>query len=767
MAGVNIVLSANTQKYLQDLENAKKQSNSKFNDMGKQAQAFGNNINSAFQSPSGAIQGLLGRLGPVGMALGGVTLALGGMTTAALTAGNAVMQTQAQMERLTKLSGLSATEMNKQAIAAKNMGIEVDQLADIMKDVNEKTGEFLSTNGGGFQDYLDTIEGKLKRSKEDFRGLGAMEVLRKVQADLDAVGANAQQQTFVLEGIASEASKLGPLLQMNEQDIERMLTGYATQRAELSQGTIDDIKRTQNNIDVLQQNFNAALTESFSELIALLGKVTKAASEFLGERADNARRSNISESYRSGDFQVGKNNSKDFLDAAEQIKKDILADSYSKPQKGTTVADRAAPALALLDQQIAKAKEFQRITEETTKAQNQRGTAGVGGDAEKQAKAVSDAAKLRQQALRSLASTEQEIAKYAYTQQLSQLDEYLKQGALTRDEYNQATLIAEQSYQDKLLEIDKKTQAEKAKVAKEAHASRMADINALKEFSTTQEDIANQELLAQRAQVEESFRLDQERGSNSVLSEQDKNNKLAAIDREFKSQEIERQNEHMNSKEEAALIQAEAEREFLRYQYENQIIDKQEFDKQVIQSDENVAIARRDLAMAQLGTISELFKNSAQLAAEGSKKQKVLFAMEKASTIASLGLNMWEAWGKETEPGWAGMAKKAAILAQYGGAIVSAGAVTLGQFHSGSDEVSSTGSYLISAGERIIQPEANRDLTRYLADKNNSGTGITINSDLVVQGDTTISDDKFTNMLAQHRDSLLQFTNLAKRESGT
>ncbi|MCR3907557.1 hypothetical protein NUK47_02085 [Aeromonas hydrophila] len=845
MAGVNIVLSANTQKYINDINKAKRESINKFDAMGKKAQEFGDGVSNAFNSPQSAIQGFLTRLGPVGMVAGGAAVAIGGMSLAALKAGQAVMGTQKQLEALSKTSGMSIEDMNKQAIAASTFGIEMDKLGDILKDVNDKTGDYLSTGGGALQDYFYTISGKINRTADDFRGLGSMQILKMVQQDLDDVGASAAQQTFVLESLASDASKLGPLLRMTQQDIDNMLTTYATKRATLSQDTINDIQATQNNIDMLQSNFNTALAESFRGLTSLAGEMSKKVSDLFYEISEGAKSQNIIRSYMAGGMSVNSGNAQDFLDNAQSIqdqtrvdarvratkevqglpfgdeywkKVDELTNKYIdeankrlsqdviqaadyknaealKKQSSGTAGNAKAPdtATAAASLESLKALQTQRtaimvqqgkletqlqnaIGEETRKeltsqigqqkALLERNAEDIKSVNGKIAGYNAEAYSKRQAALKSLASTEQEIARYGYQQQLEELKKFLQEGSLTQDEFNRAKVIAEQALSDKLLDIKKKELDEKRKLAQQEYNDRVSAMNLLKDFATTQEQISNQELLIKRAEVEEAYRLDQEKGEYSILTEQDKNNKLAQIDREFKAQDVERDTEHMNSKEEAELIRAESERELLLEQYQQKIIDKEEFDKQIVLSDEKVTNAKKDLALVQLNTMSELFRGSAQLAEQGSKQQKVLFAMEKASTIATMGLKMWEAWSKETEPGWTGIAKKAAVLAQYGGAIVSAGAVTLGQFHSGTDEVDSTGSYILKAGERVVQPEANRDLTAYLESRKFDSAGIEINSDLVIQGDTTISDEKFQSMLAQHRESLLQFYNLAKRESG-
>lgn len=840
MAGVDIILSANTLKYLQDVKKAQKDSNSAFNNIGQGAQKMGQGVADGFSNPQSAIQGFLSRLGPVGGVAAGVGVALGGMTAAALAAGNAVMVPQKQLEAMAKTSGLSVQAMNEQAIAASTVGVSMEQLGDILKDVNDKTGDFVSTGGGALQDYFDTIKGKINRTADDFRGLGSMEVLKMVQADLDQVGASAAQQTFVLESLASEASKLGPLLRMNEQEVKNMLDGYAVQRATLSQDTINDIQKTQSNIDMLQNNFNAALANSFSGLISLSSEMSKRVSDLFYEVSEGAKKQNVIRAYSNGDMKVNSTNAQGFIDNADEIRSNVKmnsraratreveglpfgdeywkrvdeltnkyideanhkidadlakakdfknAEAISSKSTGTAGAAKApdtstataslASLKSLQEQRTSLMKEQGRLETQLQNTQGEESRKALEGQITNQKalletnaeniKAVNtkiagfntEAYSKRQAALSSLAVTEQQIAQYGYEKQLEQLKSYLQEGSLTQSEFNEAKLIAEKQLSDKLVDIKKKELDEKRKLAQQEYNDRVSQMNTLKDFATTQEDVANQELLIKRAAIEEAFRLDQEKGEYSILTEQDKNNKLAEIDREYELQRVERQNEHMASREEAQVLYYEQEKALLEEQRENGLISQDEYNTQILESDKSLTSAKRDLAMAQLGTISELFRNSAQLAEQGSKQAKVLFAMEKASTIASLGIEMWEKWGKAENWG-----EKAITIAQYGGAIASAGAVTLGQFHSGTDEVSETGSYILKAGERVIAPEQNKDLTSYLENKKGSGD-ITVNSDFIYNNNGGGgSDENAESEYYKHRDVILKAINLAKREQG-
>ena len=54
----------------------------------------------------------------------------------------------AEIENFAKLAGSSTTEFQKFAAGARTVGVESDKLSDILKDVNDKVGDFLVTGGG-------------------------------------------------------------------------------------------------------------------------------------------------------------------------------------------------------------------------------------------------------------------------------------------------------------------------------------------------------------------------------------------------------------------------------------------------------------------------------------------------------------------------------------------------------------------------------------------------------------------------------------------
>lgn len=762
MAGVNFVISAITQKYINDINKAKTQGDKSFDAMGKKAQSFSSGVTDAFNSPAGAINGFLGRLGPAGLAIGAVGAASVGLGIKLANMGAQVSVTQKQLESLAKTNNMSTESMNKYAIAVSTTGIDMEKFGDILKDVADKQGDFLSTGGGGMADYFDVIHGKINRTADDFRGLSSIETLKIIQKDLDDVGASTAQQTFVMEALASDASKLSGILRMSESEMDNMLKSYAVNRASITKQVSDDIAATQNNMDMLQNNFNAALTNSFRGLISLANQMTKTASDALYEISEGAVTQNVVKDYLGGKMEINIGNADDFLKNAQSIQEQMRVDSRARAQselpmyglgnkkkedeltakyidegnqrlkedtikaadlknaasintdgKGTT---GNAPSVAvtsykeanerlkelstqrtnILSEQGRLETQLQTAIGENTKqaltsqievqksaleknATDTKAAQEQLGVYQKQAsdKALAEsrkAAQRRTEAIQNTLKTENDIEEFAYQQKLEKLQEYLSEGALTQGEYQIAIELAEENHQQRLVDIQQRAINEKKKLLDKEYQDRLAAMNLIKDFSTDVEQQANQELLIKRTQVEQAFELDQQKGEGAVLSEQDKNNKLAEIDREYEAQKKERELEDMYNREEAAVLQAESEREFIQEQYANKVIDKQEYDRLMIESDKAVGVASRDLAMSRIQSMSMMFAEAGKYAKEGSKNAKIMFAMEKSSTIASMSLSMYEQWGKAKTWG-----DKAKVMAEYIPQIATATAITLGK----------------------------------------------------------------------------------------
>lgn len=117
-----------------------------------------------------------------------------------------------EIERLSQLSGTTTTAFQQMAAGAAKVKIEQSELADMLKDVNEKFGEMTSTGGGPLKDFFEQIAPKVGVTADQFRRLGGPEALQLYYDSLIKAGANSKQVTFYMEQLVSNGTKLVPML---------------------------------------------------------------------------------------------------------------------------------------------------------------------------------------------------------------------------------------------------------------------------------------------------------------------------------------------------------------------------------------------------------------------------------------------------------------------------------------------------------------------------------------------------------------------------
>ena len=148
----------------------------------------------------------------VGAAIGtavvaGVT-ALAAFTVSTVNAGN-------EISRLAAVAGSNTDEFQRYAAGAKAVGIESDKFADILKDVNDKVGDFLLNGGGELQDFFKTIAPKVGVTAEAFRNLSGPQALQLFASSLEKAGLSQAEMTQQMESLANDATMLLPLLRDN------------------------------------------------------------------------------------------------------------------------------------------------------------------------------------------------------------------------------------------------------------------------------------------------------------------------------------------------------------------------------------------------------------------------------------------------------------------------------------------------------------------------------------------------------------------------
>jgi hypothetical protein len=183
----------------------------------------------------------------VGAALGGAVSIAG---LAEFLRGTA--EAGAQIERLATLAGTSGVGFQKLAAGAKSVGIENDKLADILKDVQDKVGDFAQTGGGGMADFFEKVAPRVGVTADQFRRLSGPEALQLYVSSLEKANVSQSDMIFYLEAVASDSSLLLPLLRNNGAEFGRL--GDAAERAGavMSDSLVKSSAELQRNISELQ-----------------------------------------------------------------------------------------------------------------------------------------------------------------------------------------------------------------------------------------------------------------------------------------------------------------------------------------------------------------------------------------------------------------------------------------------------------------------------------------------------------------------------------
>ncbi|MFM5230922.1 hypothetical protein ACET9H_16915 [Aeromonas media] len=496
--------------------------------------------------------------------------------------------------------------------------------------------------------------------------------------------------------------------------------------------------------------------EETTRLIGVItGNLEKARTE-----AEDARKASSVDKQAIGTSAVAAVSSSDKSDALDQldqieqrtksIREDIEKSKQAMGQAGPIEQKALEDSIKNAEAQLEKLAETKKgLTDQVVKY-NEQASAKSAQDNQKRIQAQLEAA-----------ATETEIAEIAHQQMLDNLQKHLNSGFITRAQMNQAVEKENERHQKKLADIEQKAIEESFKKQEELSRAKSA-------FATTDSERIEAKKQADLLAAEKSRELMNQQAGYEIVTLEDLKAKQAEIYRDYHSSVTEIETESINDKNNRALIQAQMEIEFLEQQYEQKAITEQQYAELRIESEKAVTEAKRQLYNAQLDGIESLFSGMSGLAEEGSKTQQALFALEKSATIARLTLSAYDAYGAvDKDPTLVTMASKniakMKVVADYTAKIAGASAVVLGQYHSGTDEVDQTGSYILKEGERVIQPAANKDLTRFLNESSKQENGnVTVHAPLTVQGG--VDSETIKLVLYEHKQAIFNAVKLAMSE---
>lgn len=233
-------------------------------------------LDSAVNKAKSSLQGLSKELGEL-RTLGARALNFAGIGGAVSVAGIvAAARNVASLSRevtvLSQISNTGVENFQRLAYGARTVGVEQDKLADILKDVQDKVGDFLETGGGPLADFFENIAPRVGVTAEQFRNLSGPQALQLYVSSLEKANVSNAQMTFYLEAIASDSTKLLPLLRNNGAAFTEL--GEEAERAGviLSEKVVAQGVQLERNLERTQGLIKGLSIAIGSELIPVLNK---------------------------------------------------------------------------------------------------------------------------------------------------------------------------------------------------------------------------------------------------------------------------------------------------------------------------------------------------------------------------------------------------------------------------------------------------------------------------------------------------------------
>lgn len=204
-----------------------------------------------------------------------------------------------ELDILAKRANATPEAFQRMAVGARKAGIENDKLSDILQDVNDRVGDFMSTGAGPMADFFENIAPKVGVTVDQFRRLSGPEALQLYVDSLEKAGVNQKQMTFYMEAMASDATMLIPLLRNGGLEMQRL--GDAAEQAGqiISSEMIEGIVAADNAVQSMSDSFQAFQLRLASEMAPALEFVATRLNELAQSGAVKEAIDRIVESFGS------------------------------------------------------------------------------------------------------------------------------------------------------------------------------------------------------------------------------------------------------------------------------------------------------------------------------------------------------------------------------------------------------------------------------------------------------------------------------------
>lgn len=186
-----------------------------------------------------------------------------------------------EISNLSRLAGTSVEQFQRLSYGARTVGIEQQKFADILKDTQDKIGDFIQTGGGPLADFFENIAPQVGVTIDQFRSLSGADALGLYVSSLEKANISQSEMTFFLEAIASDSALLLPLLRNNGQAMGELASEADRLGIVMNSSTVAAAQELDRNLQRLD-----AVVRSVS--ITFGNQVLPVLSEFIGNAVDAA-----------------------------------------------------------------------------------------------------------------------------------------------------------------------------------------------------------------------------------------------------------------------------------------------------------------------------------------------------------------------------------------------------------------------------------------------------------------------------------------------
>lgn len=237
-------------------------------------------LNSAqFESGAKRARSLMDRMG---VSMAGLARAAAALGAAMGALGAVAIQNSQEILRYSRMLKVAPEEFQKWSAAAARAGIEQEALGDILKDFQEKVGEYLTTGAGGMTDFFEKIAPKVGATAEEFAKLSGPEAMQLYVSYLQKAGVGQKQMTFFMESMASESTRLLPLLMNNAAGLKEIGQSAENTGRIISEQTLLNLESFKLAVDGVKLSFHGFAANIGGILTPMFTSLANALADSMG-----------------------------------------------------------------------------------------------------------------------------------------------------------------------------------------------------------------------------------------------------------------------------------------------------------------------------------------------------------------------------------------------------------------------------------------------------------------------------------------------------